>query len=167
MIKDIITGLIAQYSRKNTAYGGSAHQTFLNFGSASYSIRIHDKLQRFEQLIGNPDIPQGDEAIEDTLGDAVTYAAMFAADLTLSMFKKENTHFDETVEILYLLGSCTEKEIEEMASKFSADIIKGRSLTKTIVAMHNANETPASYVMLAAYLLDLLNERMKKNAPCN
>ena len=161
MIKDIVIELIDQFKRKNTAYGGSAHETYLNFGSASYAIRIHDKLKRFEQLIGNPDIPQGDEAIEDTLGDAVTYTAMFAADLKLSVLPGSNTHFEETQEILGLLGCSTDEEIKDMASRFSSDIICGKSLTATIIDMRRRDATPAEYVMLAAYLLNLLNERMK------
>lgn len=163
MIQTIISGLIRQFVQKNNAYGGSAHETYLNFGSASYAIRIHDKLKRYEQLIENPDLPHGDEAIEDTLGDAVTYTAMFAADMKLTMMPGSNTHFEETQEILILLGSNTAEEIKDMAVQFNKDVIVGKRLTETIITMWNSNTAPAGYVMLAAYLLNLLNERMIRN----
>lgn len=163
MTKEIITNLVAQFTRKNTAYGGSAHETFLNFGSASYAIRIHDKLNRYEQLISNPDIPHGDEAIEDTLGDAVTYTAMFVADLKLEMMGGSECHFNETTDVLYLLGACTPEEIKDMSVRFGTEMMFGRTLPETIISMWNSNSTPAEYVMLAAYLLNLLNERMKKH----
>lgn len=163
MIKEIIEKLVDQFRRKNLAYGSSAHETYMNFGTASYAIRIHDKLKRYEMLISNPDIPHGDEAVEDTLGDAITYTAMFAADLKQTMMYSVGiAHMDETIDLLYLLGSNTREEIQEMADRFNNDVIAEKTLPETIVAMWNENSTPAEYVMLAAYLLNLLNERMKK-----
>lgn len=160
MIKDIIERLVGQFVNKNNAYGGSAHTTFLEFGSASYAIRLHDKLRRYEQLIQNPDLPHGDEAIEDTLGDAVTYAAMFSADLKLKMMPGTGVHFNETIDLLHLLGASEEKDVLSMANTFEKEIMMDNSLPGTIVRMWNYSATPSEYVLLAAYLLNLLNERV-------
>lgn len=164
MISEIIETLTNQFIQKNTAYSGSAHETYMNFGAVSYAIRIHDKLKRYEQLTQNPDIPFGDEAIEDTLGDAVTYTAMFAADLKISLgLSPYDEHFDETLELLGLLGANTDEEIVNMANTFATDIIGKRSLTETIIHMYNEKATITQYVLLAAYLLNIMNERMMRN----
>ena len=77
---EIIDKLIATYEAKNADYGNSVHKTFVVFGEAAPVIRISDKLSRLESLYAGEQNVK-DESVLDTLGDAVTYLCMLAAEI--------------------------------------------------------------------------------------
>ena len=158
--------LISQYQQKNLAYGNSAHNTFLKYGKTAYSLRLSDKFQRLENLIRNPEIDRADESIADTLGDAITYTIMFAADMFYRVKYEteddipEDVNVNKTIEMLQLLTCCTEDEIKEMADEFSNyHKLDHASLVDVIYEMHiDENTTSTDYVLLAAYLIWIHNE---------
>lgn len=164
--KELLKFLREQYTQKNLAYGNSAHRTFCHYGKTAYSLRLSDKLQRYENLISNSDISWADEAIEDTLGDAITYTFMFAADIFCSTIMGDNDpdselNMDKVYHMMELTSCCTEEEIREMAHTFWQNSVEGiDSLVDVIYNMHiDQNTTSMDYVMLATYLINLYVER--------
>lgn len=69
------------YKQKNTAYGDSFGETFRDLGIISAVTRISDKYNRLKTLARNTEIPQGDEAIADTLLDIANYCIMTYMEL--------------------------------------------------------------------------------------
>lgn len=70
------------YSRKNSDYGDSFHETWLEEGPAMARIRLSDKLQRFKRLTKTDGEQQvHDESIRDTLMDLANYAIMTIIEL--------------------------------------------------------------------------------------
>lgn len=166
---ELIEKLLEQYNQKNLAYGNSAHRTFCRYGKASYSLRLSDKFQRFENLISTPGISCADEAIEDTLGDAITYTYMFAADIFCSYLEEPNPDDDFNMkkvhEMMMLTACCTESEIKDIAHSFWQSFVEGEnSLVDVIYNMYlDENTTSLDYVMLATYLIKLYMERINTN----
>lgn len=165
--KKLLFNLMGIYDQKNLAYGNSAHRTFCRYGKASYSLRLSDKFQRYETLITSPDIPDIGEAIEDTLGDAITYTFMFAADLFCSTIMGDGdpdsmSNMDKVHQMMDLTACCTEEEIKEMAHTFWQNFVEGEdSLVDVIYNMYlDQNTTSMDYVMLATYLIKLYLERI-------
>lgn len=64
------------YATKNLAYGDSAWMTYIKEGDAAWRVRLTDKLNRYCNITTNPDIPEGDESVLDTLLDLANYALM-------------------------------------------------------------------------------------------
>lgn len=64
------------YQQKNAAYGDSFGNTYRELGIISAVTRISDKYNRLKTLARNTEIPQGDEAIADTLLDMANYCIM-------------------------------------------------------------------------------------------
>lgn len=75
-IQNVMDKLLVQYEQKDKAYGYAANTSFRQFGKQSYIIRLYDKAKRLSTLRQHPDIPEADESIKDTMGDAVTYCFM-------------------------------------------------------------------------------------------
>jgi hypothetical protein len=80
MHRSICAGLSDLYERKNSDYGDSFHDTFLEEGMAMPRIRLSDKLNRFKALT-KQDRQVQDETIEDTLLDLANYAIMTVIEL--------------------------------------------------------------------------------------
>lgn len=167
--KEYVLSLIEQYQQKNLAYGNNAHKTFVRFGKAAYSMRLMDKFQRLENLIANPDIDHADESIEDTLGDAITYTIMFAADLMCSKTAamkpslEDDQNIDKTIEMLRLFVCTPEEGIQEMADQF-VKVVQSEtdSFSNVVYAMYlDENTTATDYVLLAAYLINIYMKGMK------
>lgn len=78
---EIAQHLIDIYDAKNKDYGNSAHRTFVEFGEVALVIRISDKLSRLQTLLSGGEQNVKGESVMDTLGDAVTYLCMLAADM--------------------------------------------------------------------------------------
>ena len=162
---ELLEKLLNQYDQKNLAYGNSAHRTFCRYGKASYALRLSDKFQRYENLVNAPDISCADEAIEDTLGDAITYTFMFAADLYVALVDgkdPESTANMAKVRNMMLIMACnSEEDIMNMAHCFWEDHIKGDvSLVDVIYNMYlDEDASCLDYVMLAAHLIKLYVER--------
>lgn len=158
-----LTDLIEQYKQKNLAYDNSAHKTFCKYGKVAYSLRLSDKFQRLENLLSNPEIDHADESISDTLGDAITYTAMYAADIYYDLLHRtdpdDTCNIEKTIEILKLLSCCSEEEIDGMADVFSARYCpEDVSLTEIIYKMYAEEATPVVYALLASYLIQMHNK---------
>lgn len=78
---DIANHLLDTYRAKNLDYGNSAHRTYVEFGEVALVIRISDKLSRLKRLTSGAEQNVKDESILDTIGDAITYLCMLAAEL--------------------------------------------------------------------------------------
>lgn len=165
----LLESLVRQYNQKNLAYGNSAHRTFCRYGKASYALRLSDKFQRYENLIGHPDISPADEALNDTLGDAITYAYMFAADLLCAHLSENDPDDDLNMkkvhEMMMLTACCSESDIVSMACAFHKNRVDGTdSLVDVIYNMYlDEDATSVDYVMLATYLIQLYIERNNIN----
>jgi hypothetical protein len=64
------------YERKNQDYGDSFGGTMGLYGVVAGAVRIHDKVQRMQQLMGRGRQAVADESLTDTVKDLGTYAAM-------------------------------------------------------------------------------------------
>lgn len=64
------------FARKRNDYGTTTTETFEKFGPISMLVRMHDKLGRLDNLLGNlsKDRLVAAESIEDTLLDLANYA---------------------------------------------------------------------------------------------
>lgn len=74
--KQICYDIHDTYIQKNRAYGNSFDKSCDDFGITAAMVRMSDKWNRLKQLTANPDIPKGDESIEDTLLDLANYCIM-------------------------------------------------------------------------------------------
>lgn len=68
------------YAKKNAAYGDSFSHSIDRYGYIAAIVRMHDKLQRLEQLLLN-DEAENDESALDTAQDLGNYAIMCAMHL--------------------------------------------------------------------------------------
>ena len=73
--KEIIDNIHTMYKDKNEDYGDSFDKSLDKFGLLSSLIRLTDKMNRFEQLIGG-ESKVTSESIDDTLLDMANYAIM-------------------------------------------------------------------------------------------
>ena len=64
------------YERKNQDYGDSFGETMGLYGVVAGAVRIHDKVQRMQQLMSGHKAEVRDESLADTVRDLGTYAAM-------------------------------------------------------------------------------------------
>lgn len=78
---EVIERLKSTYIAKNHDYGNSAHVSFVEFGEVALVIRIADKLSRLQTLLSGEKAQVNDESVADTIGDAITYLCMLAAEL--------------------------------------------------------------------------------------
>jgi hypothetical protein len=71
------------FARKRNDYGATTTETFEKFGPVSMLIRMHDKLGRLDNLLGNTskDRLVATESIEDTLLDMANYAILAVIEL--------------------------------------------------------------------------------------
>lgn len=70
------------YMKKNADYGDSFHTSFEKYGLVMAAIRLGDKFNRFESLIGK-EAQVKDENIRDTLIDLANYAIMTVMELDI------------------------------------------------------------------------------------
>lgn len=74
--KEIFDQIHETYIQKNRAYGNSFDKSYLDYGPVAALVRMSDKWNRLNSLMLNPDIPQGDESVKDTLLDLANYCVM-------------------------------------------------------------------------------------------
>lgn len=74
--KQLLNQIHETYIQKNRAYGNSFDQSCDDFGITAAMVRMSDKWNRLKTLTKNPDIPQGDESVKDTLLDLANYCVM-------------------------------------------------------------------------------------------
>ena len=73
--KDITTGMLKTYIRKNHDYGNSFDKSLDQFGIVASVVRMGDKMNRIESL-STKDAQVHDESVRDTLLDLANYAIM-------------------------------------------------------------------------------------------
>ena len=82
---------VTLYDTKETNYGGSFHQTFLEEGFATSRIRLNDKLERFKRMTKSGQYTATDESIRDTLMDLACYSIMTIMEIDEIMARKKDT----------------------------------------------------------------------------
>lgn len=87
MFKEITDEMLSLYERKNTDYGSSVHDTYMDFGLVSFLVRIQDKINRLKRLTNHEALVK-DEKIEDTLMDLANYSILAMIELR----KDKETH---------------------------------------------------------------------------
>lgn len=95
----ILNQIHETYIQKNRAYGNSFDLSLDEYGEVAALVRMSDKWNRLNSLIRNPDIPVGDESVEDTLLDLANYCIMTVL-WARSKHSPENDIFNEVVENL-------------------------------------------------------------------
>lgn len=74
----IINEMVGIHERKNSDYGGAAHEGYRRYGDYYYLSILFNKLKRLESLtIGNTKQKVLDESVDDTLMDMANYAIMY------------------------------------------------------------------------------------------
>lgn len=79
--RNILYELIALYAKKNSDYGDSFHQSYIEDGLAMARIRLGDKFSRFKTLSRKESQEVNDESMRDTLLDLANYAIMTLMEL--------------------------------------------------------------------------------------
>lgn len=163
-IKDLFDKLIAQYEQKNLAYGNNAHKTFVRFGRAAYSMRLMDKMQRYETLKASPDIPSADESILDTLGDAITYILMFAGDMFFCGDLDDDSNYGKTLEYMCMFGASESEDIEMMAAQFDETwMSETKELPMVVYRLYSEKYVSITdYILFAAYMTKIYLEETKE-----
>jgi len=71
------------YKAKNADYGDSFSKTYAKYGNTSVLVRLSDKINRLDSLLGREGVIQRvkDESIVDTLKDIVNYSLMTMYEL--------------------------------------------------------------------------------------
>lgn len=95
----ILAQIHETYIQKNRAYGNSFDLSLDEYGEVAALVRMSDKWNRLNSLIRNPDIPVGDESVEDTLLDLANYCIMTVL-WARSKNEPVNNIIDEVVEDL-------------------------------------------------------------------
>lgn len=159
----LMSQIEAQYMAKNLAYSNAAHVTYCRFGPAAYALRLTDKMSRYENLRLHPDIDKGDEAIDDTLRDAINYVCMLVGDLRVDSTDVGNTeNIKETLKVIHKLASLSQENISEYASVFINSHIwkKANALLEDVpYVMYEEEASINYYIYFAAYLITLYLDR--------
>lgn len=71
----ILSPIADLLKRKNTDYGNSYAILRERFGTISFLVRLHDKINRVEQLIKNEALVK-EESVLDTLKDIIGYCTL-------------------------------------------------------------------------------------------
>lgn len=75
--KQLLNEMLDLYQKKNHDYGGSITDTYNKYGPLSFSVRMRDKLNRFDTLASAEDAQMvHGEKIHDTLIDLANYALL-------------------------------------------------------------------------------------------
>lgn len=77
------------FAKKRNDYGPSTTETFEKFGGVSMCVRMHDKLNRIDNILAkNVKAQVTDEAVQDTLLDLANYAIITIIELQKDMERK-------------------------------------------------------------------------------
>ena len=159
----LMSQIEAQYMAKNLAYNNVAHVSYCRVGLLSYIIRLADKMNRYENLRLHTDIDKGDEAIEDTLRDAINYVCMLVGDLRADGSEMADTkNVKETLKAIRNLASLSEDKIREDASIFTNTHVWERAngnLGDVPYALYEQDANIVYYMYFAAYLITLYLDR--------
>lgn len=160
---ELMSQIEAQYMAKNCAYNNAAHVTYCRFGLPAYALRLTDKMSRYENLRLHTDIDRGDEAIEDTLRDAINYVCMCVGDLRSDGADIGDTkNVKETLKVIRKLASLTEKELNEYSAILVNSYVwraAGGLLEDVPWALYSEDASINYYMYFAAYLITLYLNR--------
>lgn len=75
MFKEYTDRMTSIFAEKRADYGPSTEETFRKFGPVSFLVRMHDKLNRLDNLFVKGDTVRKvrDESVRDTLIDLANY----------------------------------------------------------------------------------------------
>ena len=91
IFNDYTKRLVETFARKRADYGPTTTETFEKFGPVSLLVRMHDKMGRLDNLIGNSRVPEVvTESVEDTLIDLANYCLITLLELKKAELKWEN-----------------------------------------------------------------------------
>lgn len=159
----LMSQIEAQYMAKNCAYNNSSHVTYCRFGLVAYALRLTDKMTRYENLRLHPDIDKGDEAIDDTLRDAINYVCMCIGDIRADGSGVGDTeNVKETLKAIRKLASLSEEEIFTNAAIFvNSHIWKAANGLREDLpyALYKEDASVNYYMYFAAYLITLYLDR--------
>lgn len=120
----LMSQIEAQYMMKNMMYANASHVTYSRFGSVSYALRLTDKMARYENLTMYPKLDHGDEAVEDTLRDAINYICMWMGDLNIDSSDPSNTeNVKSTLGCIHVLAKRSWERIKQDAENFEGSHI--------------------------------------------
>lgn len=159
----LMSQIEAQYMAKNCAYNNVSHVTFCRFGLPSYIIRLTDKMNRYENLRLHPDIDKGDEAIDDTLRDAINYVCMCIGDMHVDDSDIGSTeNVKETLKVIRKLASLTKEDIKDYSAILVNSYVwraAGGLLEDVPWALYREDASVNYYMYFAAYLIMLYLNR--------
>lgn len=90
LIQKVGEDVVSIVQRKNRDYGNSFEEIFRKYGMVSLLIRLHDKLNRLENLSLRGLEPQTGESVEDTLRDIAGYSL-----LALAIAEKDKLDYEQ------------------------------------------------------------------------
>ena len=85
------------FRKKRADYGPTTTETFEKFGPVSMLIRMHDKLGRLDNLLGNNQTAKVYESIEDTLMDLANYCVITLLELRKAEMECRNNATRDTL----------------------------------------------------------------------
>ena len=99
MFKNLTEKMNEIFTNKRHDYGPSTEETFRKFGAVSMLVRMHDKLNRLDNLLtAHVQNKVTDESIDDTLLDLANYALI----TVLERHKAETEKMENGLEKLEL-----------------------------------------------------------------
>ena len=152
----LISQIEAQYMMKNMMYNNVSHATYCRFGSVSYALRLTDKMARYENLTMYPKLNHGDEAVDDTLRDAINYICMWMGDINIDSSDPSNTeNVKSTLGYIHELAKRPWSRIKSDANSFVNSRIwklAGGQL-RNIPYVLLIDELPIEFQNFASYLI--------------
>lgn len=101
IFKEYVDRMTSIFAEKRADYGPSTEETFRKFGPVSFLVRMHDKLNRLDNLFVKGDIDRKvrDESVRDTLMDLANYCIIALVELDKAEQEKRKSVRDEIVKI--------------------------------------------------------------------
>lgn len=101
IFKEYVDRMTSIFAEKRADYGPSTEETFRKFGPVSFLVRMHDKLNRLDNLFvkGDTDRKVRDESVRDTLMDLANYCIIALVELDKAEQEKRKIVRDEIVKI--------------------------------------------------------------------
>ena len=80
--KNITEEMVELYTKKNSDYGDSVHDTYVKYGPVSFLVRMEDKINRVRKLTETDYSSKiTDEKVRDSLIDLANYAIIMILEM--------------------------------------------------------------------------------------
>lgn len=80
--KEITEEMVELYTKKNSDYGDSVHDTYVKYGPVSFLVRMEDKINRVRKLTETDYSSKViDEKVRDSLIDLANYAILMILEI--------------------------------------------------------------------------------------